>query len=163
MHTRSFCILYVDDDENDIHLLKFAAESAGITHCLQTVTSGAQALDYFQGHGQYADRARFPLPHVVLLDLRMPRMNGLEVLRWLRSVPEWRGVVVIVFTASAYPDDIGSACALGANAFVQKPSTHAELVRFLELVREFWGEFHQFPAQQCHTILGEMAGPKLTP
>lgn len=163
MHTRSFSILYIDDDENDIHLLEFGAEAAGISDCLRTVSSGPQAMDYFQGHGQYADRSRFPLPHLVLLDLRMPRMNGLEVLRWLRSNPEWRGVVVVVFTASAYPDDISSACELGANAFVQKPSTHAELVRFLKLVQEFWGEFHQFPDQRHHALPAEMSGPKLAP
>ena len=162
MHRHNICILYIDDDVNDIRLLQFAAESAGVAHCLNTVDSGPKAIDYFQGHGPYADRIKFPLPQVVLLDLRMPRMNGLEVLSWLRSRPELRGVVVIIFTASAHPDDIARGCELGANAFVQKPSTHSELVRFLELVNSFWGSFHQFPTPH-RAALGDLSSPKLTP
>ena len=161
MNTRKFCILYVDDDDNDLHLAKFAAESAGLADCLQMADSGPRAIDYFQGHGAYSDRAKFPIPHVVLLDLRMPRMNGLEVLGWLRSRPEYRGVVVIIFTASAHADDIARACELGANAFVQKPSSHTELISFLKVVKEFWKGFHLYPVDPAH--LGGLSKPKLTP
>lgn len=163
MRARDFCILYVDDDENDLQLVEFASNTAGIAGCLRTVSSGPQAIDYFQGHGPYAERVNFPLPHLVLLDLRMPRMNGLQLLRWIRSQPEFRGVVVIVFTASAHPDDIASACELGANAFVQKPSTQTELVSFLKLTKAFWGDFHLFPSTKSEALPGKLPGPKLTP
>ena len=163
MSARDFCILYVDDDENDIRLVKFASEPAGVSHCLQSVNSGPQAIDYFQGRGPYADRSKFPLPKVLLLDLRMPRMNGLEVLRWLRSQPDLTGTVVIVFTASAHPDDITRACQLGANAFVQKPSSQAELIRFLQLLKGFWADFHQYPEPRLPAFLTEVAKADLSP
>jgi len=162
MH-RDFCILYVDDDQNDIRLVQFAAEPAGIASCLRSVCSGPHAIDYIQGHGPYANRVKFPFPHLLLLDLRMPRMNGLEVLRWVRSQPDLKSIVVIVFTASAHPDDVVRACELGANAFVQKPSSQSELITFLKLLKSFWGDFHQFPPKKPHPLLGELAKPELTP
>jgi CheY-like chemotaxis protein len=146
MNPRDFCILCVDDNEDDLCLIRYAAQRAQLADCLHTVNSGSQAVDYLQGHSQFSDRQKFPLPKVVLLDLRMPRMNGLEVLHWLRSQPDLVGIVVIIFSASAHPDDIKQAWEQGANAFVQKPSTQAELVRLLRLLKEFWGEFHQSPA-----------------
>jgi CheY-like chemotaxis protein len=162
MNSRDFCLLYVDDDDNDISLVKFAAQSAGISECLRTVTSGAQAIDYIQGHGQFADRRKFPIPSVVLLDLRMPRMNGLDVLRWVRAQPDLVCIVVIAFTASAHPDDVIRACQQGANAFVQKPSSFEELSKFLRLLKSFWGDFHQFPAGSG-TLPAELAKPDLSP
>ena len=163
MSARDFCILYVDDDENDIRLVKFASDPAGVSHCLQTVNSGSQAIDYFQGRGHYADRSKFPLPNVLLLDLRMPRMNGLDVLRWLRTQPDLTGTVVIVFTASAHPDDVMRACELGANAFVQKPSGQAQLTRFLQLLKAFWADFHQYPQPKASPLLTEVSKPDLSP
>jgi len=127
--------------------------------CLQTVSSGPQAIKYFQGDGPFANRFQYPLPKIVLLDFRMPRMNGLQVLGWLRSQPEFRGVVVIVFTAPAHPDDITRACELGANAFGQKPSRHNELIKFLKLLKAFWADFHQFPPPKIQVMLGELAKP----
>jgi CheY-like chemotaxis protein len=140
-----FCVLQVEDDDNDIYFLKFALQRAPVTDCLRVVKSGEEALEYFQGLGKYADRKKHPIPGLVLLDLRMPRMNGLEVLKWIRAQPDFHAVVVIMFTSSAHPDDIGRASQLGANAFVQKPSGPDELVRFLQSVKTFWCEFHQFP------------------
>src|ERR1041385_4517693 len=147
MH-RNFHILYVDDDDNDLQLVHYAASQAGLSSHLHAVSSGGQAIDYLQGHGPYADRTKFPMPKLLLLDLRMPRMNGLELLEWVRSRPEFVGMVVIVFTASAHPVDIARACELGANVFVQNPSSRSELIHFVKLVKEFWGGFHQFPQTQ---------------
>ena len=163
MRAHDFCILYVEDDENDIRLAKFAAEPAGVSECLQIVSSGPQAIDYLQGRGPYAERLKFPFPKVVLLDLRMPRMNGLDLLRWLRSQPDLIGLVAIVFTASAHPDDIIRACELGANAFVQKPSRQGELIEFLRLVKAFWSGFHQSPSLKLRPLLSELAKPELNP
>jgi CheY-like chemotaxis protein len=140
-----FCVLQVEDDDNDIYFLQFACESTQLTDCLRVVRSGEEALEYFQGAGKYADRKKYPIPGLVLLDLRMPRMNGLEVLKWIRDQPQLHSVVVIMFTSSAHPDDVERSSQLGANAFVQKPSGLEELVRFLKSVKTFWCEFHQFP------------------
>lgn len=158
-----FNILYVDDDENDIELAKFAAADAGLSAHLHTVNSAAQAIDYLQGHGPYFDRAKFPMPKVMLLDLRMPRMNGLELLAWLRAQSQFLGLVAIVFTASAHPADITRACELGANAFVQKPSSQSRLIHLLKVMNEFWGSFHEFPHQQQPDFGLHLPAPQLVP
>src|SRR5690242_8147184 len=132
MQLKALHILYVDDDDNDLQLAKFAAAQAEMGSQLHRVNSGAKAIDYLKGRGVYADRTQYPEVKVLLLDLRMPQMNGLELLAWLRAQPEFLGLVVIVFTSSAHPSDISRACELGCNAFVQKPSNQAELVRFLK-------------------------------
>jgi CheY-like chemotaxis protein len=154
-----FNILYVDDDDNDIQLAKFAAADAGLSAHLHTVNSAAQAIDYLQGHSTYADRAKFPMPKLLLVDLRMPRMNGLELLAWLRAQPQFLGLVLIVFTASAHPADITRACQLGANAFVQKPSSQSELVQFLKVINDFWGSFHEFPQPQQTGLIQDLPDP----
>lgn len=163
MNTNDFCILYVDDDENDVILVKSAAKSAGIGACLHTVTSGPEAIDYLQGHGRFADRQKFPMPKVILLDLRMPRMNGLEVLGWLHSQGHLVGIVVIIFSASSHPDDVQRACELGANAFVQKPSSIGDLIKFLQVVKTFWGGYHQFPPIDSGTLDVELPKAQLSP
>ena len=163
MQFQNFHVLYVDDDDNDIQLANFAAPLAGLASLFHTVNSGAQAIDYIQGRRQYSDRFKFPMPKLLLLDLRMPRMNGLELLAWLRSQPELLGLVVIVFTASAHPSDIARACRLGANAFIQKPSSHTELVQFLKLLKDFWGRFHEFPQPQQSIPDDGLPKPKLVP
>jgi CheY-like chemotaxis protein len=159
----NFCILQVDDDENEIRLLQYAAQVANLSSCLRAVSSGQEAIDYIEGKGSYADRSQYPAPKVLLLDLRMPRLNGFDVLRWVRAQENLRGVVVIMFTASAHPDDIGQACDLGANAFVQKPSSHAELVSFLRQLKGFWHDFHQFPPDRFDRTIRELSKPELTP
>jgi len=163
MTARDFSILYVDDDENDIRLAQFAAEPAGIAEYLHTVNSAPQAIDYLQGYSSYADRRKFPLPRVILLDLRMPRMNGFDFLRWLRSQPDLTGIVTIVFTASGHPDDVIRASHLGANAFVQKPSSQSELIRFMQTLKAFWADFHQFPPPAAPSPLAELEKPELSP
>lgn len=77
-------ILYADDDENDVFFLKRAFADAGITNVIEAVADGQQAIDYLAGQGRYSDRARYPLPCLVMLDIQLPRKSGMEVLRWLR-------------------------------------------------------------------------------
>lgn len=158
-----FCVLQVDDDENDIYFMRFAMERVPLTTCLRVVRSGEEALDYFRGIGKYADRNAWPIPGLVFLDLRMPRMNGLEVLKWIRAQPEYHAIIVIMLTASAHPDDIGRASRLGANAFVQKPSGMEEFVRLLESVKTFWCEFHQFPPNLTQLLQEAIPKANLTP
>ncbi|MGH7968385.1 MAG: response regulator [Limisphaerales bacterium] len=156
------CVLQIDDDENDIYLLKFAWEQANVKPPLVAVTSGMEALRYFERQGQFSDAERYPFPSLVLLDLRMPRMNGLEVLEWMRAQPKLWGLVVVVLTASAYPDDVEQACKLGANAFVQKPGSHEELVALVQALKAFWFQFHEFPARADHVLEG-VSRPRLQP
>src|SRR5580765_5095451 len=110
-------ILQVDDDANDIFMLQHAMKKVGVTNPLQVATNGQEAIDYLQGAGKFADREKFPFPYLVLLDLKLPYVMGLDVLRWIRQQPP-TPMVVIVLTASAEETDIASAYRLGANGFL---------------------------------------------
>jgi len=158
-----FCVLQVEDDDNDIYFLKFAMKQAPLGNCLRVVKSGEEAIEYFQGAGKFADRTAYPIPGLVLLDLRLVRMNGLEVLKWIRNQPEFHAVVVLMFTSSAHPDDIERAARLGANAFLQKPSGPEDLVRLLRSIHSFWCEFHLFPPDFSRRLLEGVPKAPLNP
>src|SRR5579871_3982497 len=102
-------ILVVEDDENDLMFLKMVLKKAGVTNLLQTARDGQEVLDYFQGNGKFVDRVAFPLPYLVLLDLKLPYVMGLDVLTWIRGQPQFKSTIVIVLTSSRYTEDIGLA------------------------------------------------------
>ncbi len=131
-------ILLVEDDQNDVLLTKLAFEQAGIENPLHVVGDGREALDYFEGTGEYADRQKYPLPYLVLLDLKLPRAQGLEVLSWVRARSEFDSTIVIVLTASNSAEDLAAAYRLGANAYVDKPSGMEQLCRLAQAIRDFW-------------------------
>src|SRR5437899_3388971 len=101
MDNSSVTILLVEDNEDDIFLMRRALKKAQIVTNLQSVTDGQQALDYLSGAGQFSDRGVFPLPTVVFLDLKLPYVGGFEVLAWLREQPLLNSIVVVVLTSSA--------------------------------------------------------------
>ena len=130
-------ILLVEDDSNDVLLLQRAFRRAGLTHALQVVSDGDQAVAYLGGQGQFNDRGKHPLPSLVLLDLKLPRRSGLEVLGWIRDQkPEVKNLPVIVLTSSRLSEDVDRAYSLGANSYMAKPSGNydglAEMVKNLE-------------------------------
>jgi CheY-like chemotaxis protein len=135
-------MLFVEDDENDVKLLQMAIASGAAGHTVQIVGNGEEAIRYLRGEGHYADRQKFPLPNVILTDLKMPRMSGLELLRWLREHPECSVIPTIVLSGSALPADVREAYRLGANAYMAKPSNLNELVEMLRLTYEFWSLCH---------------------
>lgn len=137
-------ILLVEDDENDVYLLQYAFRQAGIENPIIVLTDGQQALNYFTGRGPYADRVRFPLPCLVLLDLKLPLRSGMEVLEWIRSQSSFRGTVVILFTASAQPADVQLGYELGANSFIVKPSDVQSRRDIAEHLRGWWLKHNQF-------------------
>src|SRR5215469_10589973 len=108
-------ILLVDDDENDVLLLQRAFEKAGLHDWLRVVSSGQEAVDYLSAHGNYTDRERFPLPFLMLLDLKMPGTDGFEVLRWARGESELKRLLIVVLTSSNLQTDVDRAYELGAN------------------------------------------------
>lgn len=130
-------ILQVEDDANDVFLLQHAMKAAGVENPIQVVTDGQQAIDYLSGEGAYADREKFPLPCLVLMDLKLPYVMGLEVLKWIRLQPG-PALIVIMLTASAEDADIGCAYRLGANAFLTKPSMASSLVEMARAIKDFW-------------------------
>src|SRR6476659_6302836 len=109
-------ILQVEDDANDIYFLKHAMDKLKVANPLRVVTDGQQAIDYLKGVGKFADREQFPLPDLVLLDLKLPYVMGLDVLKWIRQESGLE-LVVLLLTASAEEVDIAAAYRLGANAF----------------------------------------------
>jgi len=121
-------ILVAEDDPNDTLLLKRAFYKAGVDTPIHFVTDGLEVIDYLQGKAPYDDPMRHPLPALLLLDLKMPRMNGFEVLEWLREHPDMRGLLVTVFSSSDQPEDMHRAYALGADCFMVKPVNTAEYV-----------------------------------
>jgi CheY-like chemotaxis protein len=138
MSGKGSTILLVEDDRNDAMFMKMAFESAGVTGNLQEVRDGKEALEYLKGEGQFADRETHPLPYLLLLDLKLPHVMGMDVLKWVRQQPELNGVVVLVLTSSCNPAEIDAAYRLGANAFLVKPSSFQELQVMARTIKDFW-------------------------
>jgi DNA-binding response OmpR family regulator len=137
MNLSTKTILLADDDENDVFFMQQAMQSAGIVNPLQVVADGRQAIAYFQGVGNFANRAEFPLPYLMLLDLRLPHVPGLDVLKWVRQQTELTTIVVIL-TASKDDADVGEAYRMGAAAYLVKPSDLSKLVEMVKALKEFW-------------------------
>src|SRR5690349_18131600 len=114
-------ILQVEDDPNDVFFLQRAMKKHGLLNPIQVASDGQEAINYLKGIGKFADRARFPQPSLVLLDLKLPHVMGLDVLKWIRQ-ESGLPLVVVPLTASANDEDIAAAYRLGANGFLVKPS-----------------------------------------
>jgi CheY-like chemotaxis protein len=139
------CILQVEDTKEDVWLMEYAFEDSGIGAILRSVPHGKAAIDYILGNGPYGDRAEFPMPHLIFLDLKMPGEDGLEVLNWIRTASPQRNLPVIILTSSGQAHDIEKAYSAGANAYVTKPSGVLELIELLRAVNVFWLRFTQLP------------------
>jgi len=138
-------ILLVEDDENDVWFLERSFKTAGIDNPLHVAPDGEEAISYLAGEGKYGDRARHPLPHLIILDLKMPKKTGLDVLAWLREQEVLYCLPVIVFSSSAHPHDVEHAYRLGANAFVVKPSGTPKRDEFARMIKGFWLSFNEPP------------------
>jgi CheY-like chemotaxis protein len=131
-------ILIAEDDENDRLLINRAFQKVGQTEPLQFVENGQTAIDYLSGSGDYSDRAKYPFPSVVMLDLKMPLKNGFEVLQWIRNQPRYKKMVVVLFTSSNQPSDIETAYELGVNSYLVKPLNFDEVFGLARQIREYW-------------------------
>lgn len=131
-------LLYVEDEPNDAMLLEVAFRHAGISNPLKVVSDGEQAVEYLSGKGIYADREKYPLPCLVLLDLNLPLKPGFDVLRWMRAHPNLRTLPVLIFTSSDRPHDINLAYQLGANGYLIKSPSLAEWKSRAAAIRDFW-------------------------
>lgn len=131
-------VLLVEDNPEDIFLIQRAFKAAGITKDLIILNDGEAALAYLRGAGAYSDRKKHPLPDLMLLDLDMPKLNGFQVLHWLRAQGGLRQLPVIVLTMSVYHSDIQTAYLLGANSFLSKPVDFLDLAAAVRQMCEFW-------------------------
>ncbi len=131
-------ILHVEDDSNDAILFQHACRAANIDCGLQVVTDGDEALAYLRGEQQYANRGKYPLPQLVLLDLKTPRMNGFEVLDYVRKDERFRRLPVIVLTSSNHESDVHRAYEMGANSYLIKPVDFDALVELAKTLHRYW-------------------------
>ena len=131
-------VLLVEDNRDDVVLIQRAFHKAQIVAPLQVVTDGERAMAYLEGSGPYADRTRHPLPVFVLLDWRLPRRDGGEVLAWVRSRPDLRELPVVVLTSSQEPADIRAAYGNGANSYLLKPVDFQNLLELVQGLGLYW-------------------------
>jgi CheY-like chemotaxis protein len=116
-------ILLVEDNEDDVFAMQRAIKKSRVINPLQIVTDGQQAVDYLRGGGIYANRAQFPLPFLIFLDLKLPYFTGFEILQWIRTQPPLESIIVVVLTGSAESRDKDNAYTLGARSYLVKPPT----------------------------------------
>lgn len=138
-------ILLVEDDPNDTLLIKRAFQKAGLGEILKSVSDGDQAIEYLSGTNEFADRARYPLPFLVLLDLKMPSTDGFEVLQWVRAQRDFKRLLVVVLTSSNLQTDVDRAYDLGANSYLVKPVEFNEMVNIIQRFEAYWTEINRFP------------------
>lgn len=140
MDTKAFTFLLVEDDLNDIFLVKRAFKMAQIRNPLQVVTDGQEAIGYLRGEGKYADRHAFPLPKLIVMDIKMPRKSGFEVLEWVKGANgPLRRIPVVIVSSSDNPADINRAYELGANAYMVKPMDFHAVEHLFESITHYWG------------------------
>lgn len=130
-------ILVADDDENDVFFLRRAFAKSGLLHTIIHVSDGQKALEYVLGEGIYADRKSNPFPDLLLLDLKMPRTDGFDVLATLRSLPAL-DLPVVVFSTSALTMDVQMAKKLGALDYFMKPVDQDEILKVVFNLHERW-------------------------
>ena len=138
-------ILVIEDDSNDVFFLQYSFEAAGITNPMQVVADGQQAINYLAGKGPYADRSRFPLPFLILLDLKLPVKMGLDVLSWIKTQPHLGNLLVIVLTSSSDSEDLEEAYSLGARSYLVKPVSLEKRIAMAKAIKDYWLELNQYP------------------
>jgi CheY-like chemotaxis protein len=144
-------ILLAEDNPDDVWIMRRALKTAGVTEALQVVENGREAIDYLAGKGKYANRDEFPLPCILLLDIKMPYLSGLDVIKWVRTESEMKTLLSIFLTSSKDGRDIHEAYALGANAYLVKPPEIARLTEMLRSMKDFLLVHNQPPPEvpQC--------------
>jgi len=147
-------ILLAEDRQDDVLLIRRAFKKAGISNPLHLVRDGEQVMAYLQGQGKFSDRRLHPFPELLLLDLKMPRMDGMEVLAWLKSHPKFRLLRVVVLTSSEDIHDVNKAYQLGANSFLVKPLEFQNYIALARTMARFWLEHSHAPRITAEDVVG---------
>lgn len=140
-------VLIAEDNAEDVLLLKKAMQKAGINSPVHFVRDGEEVLLYLQGLGRYSDRDAFPLPAMIILDIKMPKRTGLEVLQWMSEHREFAVVPTVVLSSSNLESDIRKAYHLGANTYFVKPTNYDELVNTVKALQSYWGKAQKVRAR----------------
>lgn len=131
-------ILLVEDNPDDVELIRYAFRKAGIECPIEVVTDGEQAIAYLAGLSPYEDRSRYPRPSLILLDLKLPRRSGFEVLEFAKRQPDTRLIPIVVLTSSSQSADVRRAYELCANSYLVKPVSRDALVAMMRAFDEYW-------------------------
>src|SRR5262249_32824089 len=131
-------ILLIEDDENDVLFLERAFDKAGAPRPFHVLGDGQEVIAYLSGTGGFADRPEHPLPSHLILDLKIPRRNGFEVLEWVRNDPRWKDLHVVALTSSGDQGDRDRARTLGVDGYFVKPSRHPALVEVVKQIMSLW-------------------------
>src|SRR5882762_2601137 len=146
-HAKPIVILLADDDEEDRMLTSDALEESRVVNDLRFVEDGEELLDYLYQRGRYADPDSAPRPGLILLDLNMPRKDGREALREIKSDPNLKRIPVIVLTTSKADTDISKIYYLGANSFIAKPVAFDSLVNVMKILGNYWFDIVELPVK----------------
>ena len=144
----SATVLLAEDDPDDVWLTQIAFEKARLANPLQVVRDGEEAIAYLRGDGDYADRDRFPWPILLLLDLKMPKMSGFQVLEWLRDESGLEHLPVAIMTSSDHDPDMTRAYELGADSYLIKPPDAEALLALVQRLHAYWMILNERP--ECH-------------
>lgn len=136
-------ILLVEDNSDDAELIAYAFRKVGITNPLSRLADGDAAVEYLGGAGKYADRLHYPLPALILLDLKLPKRSGFEVLAFVRGQKATRHTTVVVLTSSNQQADIERAYDLGANSYLIKPVNRDKLIELVRSLDAYWLKLNQ--------------------
>ncbi|MFN7140838.1 MAG: response regulator [Limisphaerales bacterium] len=135
-------VLLAEDSEDDVLMFKRALGRCGIVYTLYVASDGREAIDYLRGEGKFADRGVYPFPTLLILDIKMPRLSGMDVLQWLHDHEECSVIPTIVLSSSALSADIKKAYRLAANAYFTKPNSPEELCDMVKLILSYWKLAH---------------------
>jgi len=135
----------VEDRDDDIALIREAFAKAYVPNPLQVVRNGEEAIAYLEGEGKYGNRAEYPLPELMLLDLKMPRIDGFDVLRWVRRQPSLASLRIVVLTCSESIRDVNLAYQLGANSFMVKPMDFKDVIHMSKFLTSYWLDMSKSP------------------
>ena len=130
--------LVVEDNDDHALLIRRAFSKSKVVNPLQVVRTGEDAIAYLEGTGRFSNRDEFPLPAIVLLDLKLIGLDGFDVLRWIRGRPEFRSLRVVVLTSSSEIRDVNLAYQLGANSFLVKPVDFEDFLRVTQALQGYW-------------------------
>jgi CheY-like chemotaxis protein len=145
MSPDAYPILLVEDSPDDALLIQRAFRKANLANPVQLVRDGEEAVAYLSGAAPFADRARFPLPAFMLLDLKLPRRSGLEVLAWVRQESAVKRLPVVVLTSSRESVDVNRAYDLGVNSYLTKPVGFEALIEMVKNVNLYWLVLNENP------------------
>lgn len=136
-------ILIIEDNPRDLRLLQKAFQKASLSNPIEVARDGKMAIDYFLGNGNYGDRERYPLPCLIILDLKLPKYGGHEVLERIKGEPILRRIPVIVLTSSMEHKDVSEAYDLGANSYLLKPVRFDDFIEMAKDIKNYWLQLNQ--------------------